>query len=222
MHGYAIAALDDLAARVVRNNLHWWAAGDRGDQHAVAWEGIAEHLCSAATTPAERDLLEAGRRALAREVKDNMRHHGARRDGTNDGTNFARYWLWQARVSPSPEASVTDGLALRQILAALTARQQEAVSALAARGDYMLAAEMCGIRPQTFRSLIGRARREFLRLWHEGEEPSRPWGCDRRVYRRETSDPAELSRRARGAAAARERRKARARRVTGLPGQKAS
>ena len=58
--------------------------------------------------------------------------------------------------------------------------------------------------------LLGRARGEFFRLWHEGEAPSNHWGCDRRAYRREISDPAELARRARDAAKARERRKARA------------
>lgn len=207
LHGYSLADLDNLAGRVVRNNMHWWPGGDRGDQHAAAWEGIAEHLCAAVVVrPAERDLLEAGRRALAREVRDSMRHHGARRDGTNDGTSFARYWTWQAAPVPSPEAAVTDRVALRQIFAALTLRQQAAVRALAVRGDYYAAAEMCGIQPQTFRALLGRARREFFRLWHEGEEPSRLWACDRRVYRRDTDDPAQLARRARDAAAARDRR----------------
>lgn len=207
MHGYTVADLDDLAARAVRNNMRWWAAADRGDQHVIAWEGIAEHLCAAAVPPSGPDLLEAGRRALAREIRAAMRHHGARQDGTNNGANFARYWLGQPRTAPSPETLITDAVALRQILAALTPRQRAAVSALAVRGDYALAAQACGIEPQTFRALIGRARKEFLRLWHEGEQPSRPWGCDRRAYRRETDDPVELATRARDAAAARERRK---------------
>ena len=187
----------------------WWPAGDRADQHDTAWEGIAEHLSAALERPARGELMEAGRRALAREVRDQMRHHGARGDGTNDGTNFARYWLWYAARVPSPEGVITEHLALRQVLAALTARQQAAVNALAVHDDYLLAAKMLGIRPQTFRSLLGRARQEFLALWHEGEEPSRLRGCDRRVYRRETDDPAEMARRAKDAAAARERRKAR-------------
>lgn len=204
MHGYSVADLDNLAGRVVRNNMTWWPAGDRGDQHAAAWEGITEHLRAAAARPAEHELLEAGRRALARDVRDSMRHHGARRDGTNDGTNFTKYWMWQAM--PPVDVAVVDRVAVTQILAVLTPRQQAAVKALAACGDYRAAAELCGIRPQTFRALLGRARREFFRLWHEGETPSRPWGCDRRAYRRPATDPVELSRRTKDAEAARARR----------------
>jgi len=208
MHGYTVADLDGIAASVVRHNMGWWPAGDRADQHDTAWEGIVEHLCAAQQPPARHELMEAGRRALATEVKDQMRHRGTRTDGTNNGANFARYWLWYAARVPSPETMITDHVALRQILATLTPRQQAAVNALAVREDYVLAAQMLGIEPQTFRSLLGRARKDFLALWHEGEKPSRLWGCDRRAYRRETDDPGELARRAKDAAAARERRKA--------------
>lgn len=208
IHGYTLAAINDLASRVVRNNRHWWPAGDRDDQHAAAWHGIAEYLSEAAEPPSERDLLEAGRRALSTEVKAQMRHHGARTDGTNNGAGFARYWSWHAAANASPEPAVVEALAVRQISTALTGRQLEALTALAAGEDYLLAAQMLSIKPQTFRSLLGRARREFFRLWHEGEEPSRPWGTDRRVTRRETSDPAVLAERARYAARKRAERTA--------------
>lgn len=206
--GYAIADLDDLAARVVRNNMHWWPAGDRRDQHDVAWCGVAEHLCAVTACPSSRDLLEAGRRALAREVRDAVRHHGARRDTRNDGSRFAVYWAWQAAAVPSPEGRVTEQVAVAQVMAALTPRQRDAFTALAVTGDYAAAARMAGIMPQTFRALIGRARSQFLLLWHEGEEPSRIWRQDRRVARRAASGPADVERRAAYAAQARERRKA--------------
>lgn len=209
MHGYTLADLAGMASGVVVHNRAWWPAGDRADQVAVAWEGIAEHLCAAGGRPSRAELMEAGRRALAREVRDQLRHHGARNDGTNDGSAFSRYWGWNSGPVPSPEAMVVERLTVGQILGALTPRQVQAFKALAAVEDYVLAAQALGIRPQTFRTLIGRARLEFYALWHEGESPSRPWRQDRRLKQRETRDPAELESRARYAAAARERRRSR-------------
>jgi DNA-directed RNA polymerase specialized sigma24 family protein len=206
LHGYTLAALDALALRVVRNNMYWWPAGDRCEQRDTAWEGIAEHLCAAADRPSERDLLEAGRRALAAGVRDQMRHRGERSDGTNNGARFAAWWLWAQAPAPSPEGRITERVALGQALAALTPRQRDALHALALHGDYWKAAEALGIRPQTFRSLIGRARGEFFRWWFEGETPPRARGTDRRTERHETDDPVLLERRARDAAAARARR----------------
>jgi hypothetical protein len=206
LYGYTLADIGNLSRRVVSNNRHWWPAGDLADQQDTAWHGIAEYLCSCTEAPGERDLLEAGRAALARDVRDQMRHRGARTDGTNNGTGFARYWSWHSHPVPSPELAVTDRLAATQIWPSLTGRQRDAVVTLALCGDYVLAAETLGIEPQTFRSLLGRARKEFLARWHEGETPSRPWGTDRRVLRRETTDPITLARRARDAARARDRR----------------
>lgn len=207
MHGYTIADLHRMASGVVVRNLAWWPAGDRDGQVAAAWEGIAEHLCAATGPPSRGELMEAGRRALSREVRDLSRHHGARADGTNDGSAFARYWGWHAGPSPSPEGPVTDRIAVRQILGALTPRQVQAFEALAVTEDYVLAAQALRVRPQTFRSLIGRARHEFYMLWHEGETPSRQYRPDRRVMSRPADDPADLESRAVYAAAARERRK---------------
>jgi hypothetical protein len=206
MRGYTITDIGNFARSVVSNNRNWWPAGDRSDQYDAAWHGIAEHLCESPVEPSRLDLLEAGRRALATDVRDTMRHHGARTDGTNNGAGFARYWSWAAFSFPSPENGAVEREAFRQIFATLTERQREAVTALAVHGDYLLAARALGIRPQTFRGLLGRARKDFLALWHEGETPSRPWGTDRRVLRRETTDPAELATRARYAAQRRELR----------------
>ncbi|MFG2826075.1 RNA polymerase sigma factor [Streptomyces sp. NPDC048434] len=179
--GWTLHDLDQLARQVVANNRAWWPAGDRDDQYAAAWHGIVEHLYSASDPPSRTDLMEAGRRALAEDVKATMRHHGARRDTSNTGQKYAMYWEWAGRAAPSPEASIIERTALWQILASLTPRQREAFDALAAAGDYPEAARLLDIEDQTFRSLLGRARGTFRHLWHEGETPSRHWGCDRRA-----------------------------------------
>ena len=204
--GWTLADMGARAGAAVLNGRAWWPAGDGADLADAAWHGIAEALCLAQEQPSRNALLEAGRRAVAREVRDGQRHHGARTDGTNTGAMFARYWQWHGQPAPGPEAAAVDRAATWQILAALTDRQRDAVMALAVLGDYHAAPAAMGIMPQTYRALLGRSRREFLRLWHEGETPSRLWGCDRRAYRRETWDPAELAARARDAAKARERR----------------
>jgi DNA-directed RNA polymerase specialized sigma24 family protein len=173
--------LDAFARAVVMNNRTWWPAGDRDDLYSAAWHGIVEHLCTTDEPPSRRDLLEAGRQALAQDVKATMRHHGARTDGRNNGARYAMYWEWAGRAVPSAEAGIVERIALAQILAALTPRQREAFTALASTADYLDAARLLDIEAQTFRSLLGRARGAFRGLWHEGEAPSAHWGCDRRA-----------------------------------------
>ena len=209
LHGYTLADLDRVALHVVRINMAWWPAGDRRNQADIAWEGIAEHLCASPSPPSRQDLIEAGRAALSREVKDHARHHGAgNHNGTpNAGAKFAAFWSTATAV-PSPEGRVTERVAVSQVLAALTPRQRDALNALALHDDYWAAAETLGIRPQTFRGLIGRARGEFFRWWFEGQAPPRVRSTDRRTVRHETDDPRELEVRARYAELRRAKRAA--------------
>jgi len=179
--GWTLRDIDRLAKAVVSNNRTWWPAGDRDDLYAAAWHGIVERLYSAEDEPTRIDLMEAGRNALAQDVKATMRHHGARTDSSNNGQKYAMYWEWAGRTTPSPEQGIVERVALEQILTALTPRQREAFSALAATGDYPEAALLLDIADQTYRSLLGRARGAFRGLWHEGELPSAHWGCDRRA-----------------------------------------
>ncbi|MFJ2477085.1 hypothetical protein ACIOWI_29620 [Streptomyces sp. NPDC087659] len=206
-HGYSVRDLDALARAVVMNNRTWWPAGDRDDLHAAAWHGIVEHLCTADERPARRDLLEAGRQALAADVKATMRHHGARRDSSNNGAKYAMYWEWAGRSVPSPEAGIVERLALEQILPALTPGQRAAVEALAMAGDYEEAARLVGTAQAGLKSQLMLGRRRFRELWHEGETPSAHWGCDRRAgavrgsVRKGESAVYNLRRRQRAAAA---------------------
>lgn len=180
-YGWTLRDLDALARTVVSNNRTWWPAGDRDDLYSAAWHGIVEHLYTVDTEPHRHDLMEAGRQALARDVKDTMRHHGARRDGTNNGLKYAIYWEWAGRATPSPEAGIVERLALAQILPTLTPGQLAALHALAATGDYAEAARLVGTARTGLKSQLMHGRRRFRALWHEGEKPSKPWGVDRRA-----------------------------------------
>ena len=178
--GWTLQTLDRLARAVVSNNMSWWPAGDRDDLYAAAWHGIVEHLYTTDEKPRRVDLMEAGRRALTEDVKATIRHHGARRDTSNTGQKYAMYWEWAGRATPSPESSIVDRLALEQILPALTPRQLDAIHTLAAAGDYEQAAVLFG-SATGLKSQLMHGRRRFRALWHEGEEPSGHWGCDRRA-----------------------------------------
>lgn len=179
--GWTLDRLDVLARAVVSNNRAWWPAGDRDDLYAAAWHGIVEHLYTATEEPRRTDLMEAGRNALAADVKAAMRHRGARRDTSNNGTRYAMYWQWAGRAVPSPENRIVERLALWQILPALTPGQLAAVHALAAAGDYEEAARLFGTSPAGLKSQLMKGRRRFRALWHEGETPSAHWGVDRRA-----------------------------------------
>lgn len=179
-YGWTLTELDKLARSVVSNNRTWWPAGDREDLYAAAWHGIVEHLYTSETEPRRSELMEAGRRALAADVKATMRHHGARRDSSNNGAKYAVYWEWAGRSVPSPEAGIVERLALQQILPALTPGQLAAIQALAATGDYAEAARITG-SATGLKSQLMKGRRRFRALWHEGETPSSPWGTDRRA-----------------------------------------
>jgi hypothetical protein len=48
--------------------------------------------------------------------------------------------------------------------------------ALAIHGTYDKAAASLGKTHRAFVSQLSRARKQFLQLWHEGEQPSRIWG----------------------------------------------
>jgi DNA-binding CsgD family transcriptional regulator len=185
-HGWTLAALTDLAATVVARHRHWWPAGDIADQHAAAWEGITEELLTADISPSRTELAGAGLRSLSRHVSGDRRHQG---DGShnpiaNAGAKFAAYWDWHGAPAADPANGITERLAVAQILPALTPRQREALTLLAAYEDYQDAAAAMGVAVGTFETHITRARAAFRALWHEGETPSRPWRKDKRVYSR--------------------------------------
>lgn len=188
-HGYTLSDVHDMA------RLATHTAGGMGmdwhERYEIAHSAIAEALYDAEHWPPRHDLVRTGQRAIWATVSDYHHHHGFYRHktigsqaGPGSSPAFATFWGGH-RVTESCEHSVVERLTVHQIWPTLTDRQRAAISALAALDNYRAAAAALGIRPQTFRSLLGRARQEFFARWHEGEAPSRPWGTDRRVLRYE-------------------------------------
>lgn len=175
--GYTLADLDALTRSALSRG--WGISIGQPDRYELAWSAIAEALCAAGERPGPGELVRAGREAISGYLHDERRHSGHRPDG-GPRPSFGVYWDEVARHSRSPEGPVVERLALAQIWPRLRDEEREALTALAAYGEYAPAAEALGLRYHTFCMRVHRARERFLRLWHEGESPSRPWGRDRR------------------------------------------
>lgn len=189
-YGYTLADLHAIARLAVHTAGS--AAADWHDRYETAWSAIAEHLYAAPHWPTRQALTQTGQLAIYRAVDGYQQAYGYYRrktDGNRHGVAsspaYRTYW-WDvcgALPSPSPEGQIVERTAMRQILPMLTRGQREALAALAVCDNYQDAAAMLGKSYVAFTSLIATGRRRFLRLWHEGEIPSRTWGCDRRADR---------------------------------------
>lgn len=183
-HGYNLADLHRLTKMAIWRV--WGLHLDYQTRYDLAWSGIVDLLYATDEPPTPGDLIFAGQDAIGTHVRDDMRHHGRdRHKGGDMMRRFASYWELPVRHASSPEPGVVDRLALWQIWPELTDAQRRALLALAALGTYQAAAASLGIAEKTFKQHIGNARQRFLELWHEGEEASRVWGSDRRIYRRD-------------------------------------
>jgi hypothetical protein len=88
------------------------------------------------------------------------------------------YWWPQVTYTGSHENGLVETIAMFQILPRLKPLHQEVILALAKHGTYDKAAASLGKTHHTFIAYLSAARKEFLRLWHEDEQPSRIWGRD--------------------------------------------
>lgn len=186
-HGYTMDDLNRLARTAAFASA---TAGDLADRCETAWLAIAEDLYRRDGPPPSHALVQVGKMAIFAAIDDARHHHGfyqyktiGGRAGPGSSPRWVAYWQPVAGTVPSHESAVVERRAVDEILAALTPRQRESLAALASFGNLRSAADALGIGHDAFRALIGRARNEFRRLWHEGEVPSRPWGRDRRINR---------------------------------------
>ena len=182
-HGYNLADVNQLARRAVWRV--WGLHLDYVTRFDLAWSGIVEHLYAAAEPPTPADLVHAGYDALANHVQQSMHLYGVDRHDRRGETmrGFVAYWEPRGFRGGSPEGLVVERAALWQIWPRLSDRHRGVLLALAAHGTYQAAAASLDLSDKMFKHHLSHARRAFLELWHEGETPSRIWGCDRRVVR---------------------------------------
>lgn len=177
-HGYTLADIDRLA-RTAATHAYGGRILDPTDRYHAAWTAIVETLCTATKPPTGRDLAVLGMHAVSAAAQDHRQTWGMGKAGTADGGVGARprfQSYWGRQVTPSPEDSVVDRLALRQIWPRLSRTDQRALYAhVVHHGDHLEAAASLGWTFETYRTYLKHARAAYRTLWHEHETPSRTW-----------------------------------------------
>lgn len=189
LHGYTLTSLNRITRyAVLRGYLR--TSGTIADQLETAWHAIVETLCEADKAPTAGQLIDTARAALSAAYRDELHHHGYVQTDVSAGRQampaFQRYW--NQPTSSALEERVVERAALAQIWDQLAPSEQQALEALAATGDYQMAAAAVGKKQGTFNVLVRNGRMRFLAAWHEGEEPSKVWRTDRRVGSRAGTD----------------------------------
>jgi hypothetical protein len=181
-HGYTLAHLNELAVqavRVQRYNRHV----DFTVRVELAWSAIAESLYAADEPPAPDDLIRAAWKAISDDTDRTYRAHGWSTHDRYAGvtSRFQRYWVGAGHPTRSPEEPIVERVALSQIWPRLSPLHRQLLLAMAVYEDHGRAAEALEKPRKTFTTQLSQARRAFLVLWHDGEQPSRQWGTDRRT-----------------------------------------
>jgi hypothetical protein len=186
-HGYTLAHLNDLTVRAVRTQ-RFNRQVDFTDRLELAWSAIAEFLYAADEPPTGADLIRAAWAAIGDDTDRTHRSHGWSTHDRYAGLTgrFQQYWVGSGHHTHSPEEPVVERVALAQIWPRLSATHRQLLLAMAVHDDYGRAAEALDKSRKTFTTQLSEARRAFLTLWHHGEQPSRPWGTDRRTSRNST------------------------------------
>lgn len=178
-HGYTAFQVVRLAVWAARE-CRWVDAMDPAHRAETAWEAITEHLQLAPERPQETELIALGWKAMKAQHYQDLKVRGlGGKDKTLLSRAFVRYWTSASAPAHSHEDHIVDRLALAQIWTALKPAHRQVLTALAEHEDRRRAERSLNMDPPAFTRALGRARRAFLALWHEGETPSQMWGYDR-------------------------------------------
>jgi hypothetical protein len=187
-HGYTMRDVENAARTAVRKCPIWVDLHSREEREEAAWLGIVEFLyeCGCAKGHCTRqrevgflELVHAGFTAIYALVREGHRDLGMRGDG-EQMPNFQKYWLpvrrQKGQGSDGFSDQICDRLVLREALAVLTPMQYEAVAALAAFNNGVLAAKALGITHGAFCKRLDKARRKVKQVWVEDE-----WSASARI-----------------------------------------
>ncbi|GHC89866.1 hypothetical protein GCM10007079_35680 [Nocardiopsis terrae] len=178
-HGYTAFQVVRLAVWAARE-CRWVNGMDMVHRAETAWEAITEHLHLVAARPQETELIAIGWKAMKAQHYQDLKAHGlGGKDKALVSRAFLRYWTSASAPAHSHEDLLVDRIALAQIWTALTPTHRQVLTALAEHDDRRRAERAVNMDTAAFTRTLGRARRAFFALWHEGEIPSKMWGYDR-------------------------------------------
>jgi hypothetical protein len=184
-HGYTLSVVNEMAVSAVMRGA-WYRSLPLTERLDAAYGAIIEHLYATDVKPDSGELFRAAWNAMRRHVEDDWHTRGVSRrssvyDGAKTMPSYWRYWSSHAQNTVSHENRLVEQIALWQIWDELRPSHQRILTALAELDDHRLAATSLGYTKRSgYSVMLSDARRAFLRLWHEHEQPSKPWGHDRR------------------------------------------
>ena len=163
-HGYTLADAERIAGRAARD--HPSSLLSHADRRDAGAHAVTVAILAAAERPHHHVLLRAASDAISRAVTAEKHHHGMNR-WHETAPRFARYWT---QPGPAPfEETVTERIAVRQVLGGLRPGQRRDLEALAGFGSQGAAARSLGTTAVTFRSRVSKARAAAAVLWFAPE-----------------------------------------------------
>ena len=172
-HGYSWEQLDEIAYLAARA-WRFPKVSDARDYRAWAMDGVTELVLTAQQPPTVGDLIRAGTDAISAMAYQTDQAHGRpTQNGGRPSNAFLKFWINPPTVF---EHRLVDKWATRQIMAALTPIEQDAVRVYALKNyDIHAAADFTGINASTFVTRLNRARRRFTELWYYPDPPAGFW-----------------------------------------------
>ena len=175
-HGYTYASVERIAQKAASESK--WRFVDLVERYEIARSAVAEELYRCDEPPGPYHLIDHGMKAIRRHVEElgDLRGVYFYKRGIPRMPRFEIFWWSVAGPTPSPEEPVIERLTVETIFAKLTPLNQQVLLALADFDNFDRAAEAMGVSVSSYRTYVYLARKQFLRLWHDGEEPSKFWG----------------------------------------------
>ena len=163
-HGWTLADAERIAGRAARG--HPSSLLPHADRRDTALHAVTEAILTAGDRPSVPVLLRAASDAISRAVTAEKHHHGMGR-WHDTAPRFARYWT---QPGPAPfEETVTERIAVRQVLAGIRPSWRRDLEVLAESGSHEAAARVLGTTVVTFRSRVSKARAAASALWFAPE-----------------------------------------------------